>query len=174
MATLSQNEKMQENRNGNLGLFALLVALVLIAAFAVWQFARPAAPVGPTPGGELETAHALWEDQGIDSYRYDLQVGCFCIRELTRPVTIEVRDGEVAAITYVDDGTAADAILFENFSTMARVFDVLAQNKAQDPVVFDVTYDASLGIPLDVAIDISEMMADEELWLTVSNFATLQ
>jgi hypothetical protein len=175
MTSLTQNQNAKENKSGRLGLFAAVVALVLIAAYAVWQVAA-ADPVANTPdvGGQPETPRAVWAAQEIDSYRFDLTIGCFCIREMTRPVTIEVVDGQVSSITYIDDGTAADPLFFEGFATIDQLFERLAEKEAQNPVLFDVTYDQELGIPLDAEIDVSEQMADEELWLTVRNFEAIQ
>lgn len=120
-------------------------------------------------GSDL-TPQALWESQNIDSYQFDLQIGCFCLFELVQPVRVVVENGEVSSITYLEDGAPADVALFDGFATIDQLFARLAANQAQDPVKFDVTYDETLGIPLSADIDISEMMMDEELQFTVTNF----
>jgi hypothetical protein len=109
----------------------------------------------------------------MDDYRYTLQVGCFCIREVTRPVEIEVRDGQVASITYADDGAAADAAWFERYAPVEKLFAIIDEAAAQEPARLDVAYDEGFGIPLSIDIDLSELMADEELYLEVSGFQAL-
>ena len=113
----------------------------------------------------------MWAAQGIDDYQYTLQISCFCIVDATRPVNIEVKDGQVTSITYADDGMPADPVLFERYDSIEKIFAIISEAKAQEPARLDVTYDESIGIPESIAIDISEQMADEELYLEISGFA---
>ena len=174
MTTITQRENRPGNRRLRSG-FLIAAAFVAIAALILWQLGSgmPAAD-RPATGEQPGTPREIWAGQNIDSYRFDLEIGCFCLREMTRPVTIEVVDGNVASITYLDDGTAADPQVFTRFATIDQLFERLAEKKAENPVKFDVTYDETNGIPLTATIDVSEMIADEELWLTVSNFESLE
>ena len=167
MSTLSIN-----NNRRTWVVMALVVVLIIAAAAVALLWERPAA-VAPGGQGAPESPQALWEAQGVTSYRYTLQVGCFCLVEMTQPVVIEVRDGEVASITYAEDGSAADPALFEQYDSVADLFAVISEAEAQDPARLDVTYHEEMGVPLSVDIDISEQMADEELTLTVSAFEAL-
>jgi hypothetical protein len=167
-------EKTTEKKRG--WLLPLLV-IVLIAAVAVTALALSGAFSGAVTTENTavpDTPQARWESHELESYRYTLQVGCFCLQESTLPVTIEIQDGEVASITYVDDGTAADPALFERYNSIDKLFAVINDAEAQDPARLDVTYDETYGVPLSVNIDISEMIADEELYLEVSSFEALQ
>jgi hypothetical protein len=92
---------------------------------------------------------------------------------MTRPVTIEIREGEVVFMTYADDGTAADPALFERYNSVDKLLAIIADAEAQDPARLDVTYDEATGVPTSVNIDISEQIADEELYLEVSDFEEL-
>jgi hypothetical protein len=150
---------------------AVVIVVAVVAIALLWD--RPAA-VTPPGQDAPESPQALWQAQGLENYRYTLQVGCFCLTDMTRPVVIEVRDGEVASITYVDDGAAADPTLFERYDSVDDLFAVISEAEAQDPARLDVTYAEETGVPLSVAIDISEQMADEELYLTVSEFEALR
>lgn len=168
MSTLSINN----NRRTWLLVAIVVVLIVAGAAVAVlWD-----GPAAVAPGGQDAPAdpQALWAAQELASYRYTLQVGCFCLVEMTRPVVIEVREGAVASITYADDGSAADPALFERYDSVDDLFAVISEAEGQDPARLDVTYDEEMGVPLSVDIDISEQMADEELYLTVSAFEALQ
>lgn len=167
MSTISvKNER--ASKNGLLMLITFVaVAILAVAAF----FALPALNRGVGSGSQSPLA--LWEAQGIENYRFTLERNCFCLTEATRPTVIQVRDGKAVAFTYADDGTSADPLYFQNYSTVEELFAVLEQAQAENPVRFDVTYDTETGIPTDVAIDISEMMADEEIFFTVTNFEAL-
>jgi len=164
---------MDNNRRVWLLLALFSVLLVAVAAVGLlWERPEAIAPAGQgAPAGLGE--QALWEAQDLVDYRYTLQVGCFCLTDMTRPVVIEVRDGAVASITYADDGSAADAALFERYDSIDDLFAVIDEAEVQDPARLDVTYDEETGVPLSVAIDISELMADEELYLTVTAFEAL-
>ena len=170
MSTMIEKNTPPRERNTLLVFSLAVLAIVLLAAVAIWQLGLlPANPPAIVEG--VEGQEAVWTAQEIDSYQYDLAVSCFCIVELTRPVTILVENGEVASITYVDDGTPADPQLFAGFAPMEQLFERLSELEAENPVKFDVVYDEELGIPLSADIDVSEMIADEELRFTVSNFA---
>lgn len=167
MTTLALNKK----RNNRLLLAFAVVLLALLAVVALaWNGALPGLAPAGDPG---ESAYAQWQAQDLDSYRYTLQVGCFCIEEMRRPVVIEVQDGVVAGLTYADDGSAADPALFERYTSVEALFAVIEEAAAQDPARLDVVYDQTTGVPLSVDIDISEQMADEELYLAVSNFEAI-
>ena len=159
-----------EKNYKKLAIFVLVVVLVLVAGLAVWQFTQLSTAGSPAANTQSETPQERWAAQDIDNYRFDLTIGCFCLYEMVRPVTIVVENGAVASITYIDDGTAANPEWFNGFATIDQLFERLADLEAQDPVKFDVTYDEALGIPLSADVDVSELMADEELWLTISNF----
>jgi hypothetical protein len=151
---------------------ALLVTFFLAVAL-VWYIWAGAAPRTSANDKPADTPAALWESQAVDDYRYTLQVGCFCLVDVTRPVIVEVKDGQVASITYADDGTAADPALFERYDSIDNLFAVINEAEAQEPARLDVTYDEATGVPQSIVIDISEQMADEELYLEVSDFEAL-
>jgi hypothetical protein len=161
------------DNNRRIWLLLAALATLLIALAAVVLLGGPLA-VGPGGLDGPQRPQALWEAQGYDHYRYTLQVGCFCMTDVTRPVVIEVRDGAVASITYADDGAPADPALFARYDTIDDLFTVIAEAASQNPARLDVTYAAETGVPLSVVIDISEQMADEELYLTVSDFQALR
>lgn len=176
MSTYTEKQTINQSGNNWSLITVAIVALIAIAAFVVWQVASPTATNPTTDGGAPTTLPAaidVWEAQAVDSYSYDLQVICFCVPDMTRPVNIVVENGELQSVTYTDDGTAADTEMFAYYSTVEALFERLEDAQAQDPARFDVTFDAQYGVPQSVNIDISEMMADEELMFTVSDFTAM-
>ncbi len=168
----TQSVKMGNKNRRGWFVAALLVIFLLVAA-VVWYIGTAAAPGTALNGAQAHTPAEVWAAQGIDDYQYTLQVSCFCMVDATRPVTITVQNGQVASITYVDDGTAADPALFEQYDTIDEIFAVIDEAAAQEPARLDVTYDEATGVPQSIAIDISEQMADEELYLEISDFEAL-
>lgn len=171
-------EKDVQNKRGRLlpVLIIVLVAVIALTAVALATdlFGISTGSATGQNGVEVDTPQARWESKDIDSYRYTIQVGCFCIVEMTKPVTIEVIDGQVASIVYAADGSPANPELFESYNSIDKLFAVINDAQSQDPVTLDVTYDETYGVPLSVNIDISELIADEELYLTISNFESLE
>ena len=151
-----------------------IVAMILIAIVAIGiAFSSSFSGTLFSNASPLSNAMTKWEAQAAENYAYELQVSCFCFPDITRPVNIVVTDGVVQSVTYVDDGTAADVQLFAGYSTVDKLFERLENAQAQNPASFDVTFDAQYGVPQSVSIDIDEMMADEEIYFTVSNFSVL-
>ena len=161
-------------RNNRRSLLLAALLVLILATTAIGLARNHGLLAAPAAGSAPKMPQALWQAQALDSYRYTLQVSCFCLREMTRPVTIEVRDGEVAAIIYTDDGSAADPLLFERHDSIDDLFAIIAEAEAQNPAHLDVTYAEETGVPLSVDIDISEEMADEEIRFQVMAFEALQ
>ncbi|NEQ86757.1 MAG: hypothetical protein F6K26_43885, partial [Moorea sp. SIO2I5] len=46
----------------------------------------------PSPEQLLEQNQERWETQQLDNYRYRLQVSCYCIGDVTKPVVVEIRN----------------------------------------------------------------------------------
>lgn len=173
---MSSENTVERNDSRRNWLFVVLVlvllaigAAIVLAAMGVLAFIPTT--VSTTSGSDA-TPREVWQAQEITDYRYTLQVGCFCPEEIRRPVVIEVRDGQVATITYADDGTAANPEFFSRYSTAEQLFTVIDEAEAQNAVMLDVTYN-EVGFPTTINIDISELMADEELYLTITEFESL-
>ena len=54
---------------------------------------------------ELQQHRAAWLLRGIDDYRFQLQISCFCGAEITRPVVIEVHGGAIATVEDLATGS---------------------------------------------------------------------
>lgn len=146
-------------------LIPLFLALVLAACSAV-------------PKSEFDSNLEKWQKADITSYRFSVFVGCFCAFVENMPLTIEVRDGEVASMTKADGSPVSlddpDYEYFTRYATIDRLFAELktALDGAAEEVT--VTYDSVHGYPAQVYIDFIKLAADDELSLEVSNFEVLK
>ena len=124
---------------------------------------------------ELDTAEKLWKDQGLKNYDFTLERHCFCPEDWRGPVNIEVRGGAAVSVTYVSNGLAVTEGKFDNADTIDKLFTMLEDAYAgkgdfdQIADSIDVTYDAQMGYPTYLFIDVSQLMADEEQGYTVTN-----
>ena len=116
-----------------------------------------------------------WQGAGISHYRYNLFISCFCVFNENMPLVIEVKDGEVVSMQF-QNGKPIDPTfleLFNRYSTIDRLFSDLEANinGGADEVV--VEYDPTYGFPIQVTIDYIQEAADDELYLTISEFEVL-
>jgi hypothetical protein len=123
---------------------------------------------------DFDLARDKWQDAGISHYRFNLNISCFCIFTQDRPLNIEVQDGEVVSMEY-QSGNEIDPSnieLFERYATIDRIFAELETALVEADSV-TVEYDETYGFPTQVSIDLDQQMADEEIYLTISDFDTL-
>jgi Family of unknown function (DUF6174) len=124
---------------------------------------------------EIEQNKEKWQDANISHYRYNLFISCFCVFNEDMPLIIEVQDGKVVSMEFQSGKEIDQSLLelFNKYATIDRIFaDVEAGlNGAADHVV--VKYDTTYGFPAEVTIDVEQQAADDELYLTISNFEEL-
>lgn len=141
----------------------ILMAVVLTAC----------ASVGAA-GSDFDLARDKWQDAGISHYRFNLNISCFCIFTQDMPLIIEVQDGEVVSMEY-QSGKEIDPSnleMFERYATIDRIFAELEKALVEADSV-TVEYDETHGFPTQVSIDLDQQLADEEIYLTISDFEDL-
>ena len=125
---------------------------------------------------EFQRNQDKWEGQNINHYRYTVAVSCFCPFAFVE-VTYEVQNGQVVGQSVqsspdnpVDEAQVSD--FYQSYNTIEKVFDYLEEaiNEADRT---SIEYDPTYGFPIDVAIDWIELAADDEIYLTISNFEVL-
>jgi len=127
-------------------------------------------------GSALKQNQAKWDGQNIDHYRYTIAVSCFCPFAFVE-MTYEVQNGQVVdqSIKTSPDNPVDEVMVndfYQPYNTIEKVFDYVgkAVDEADKTTVdFDPTY----GFPTEVAIDWIELAADDEIYLTLSNFEPL-
>lgn len=117
---------------------------------------------------ELQEHRAAWVSHGIDDYRFQLQISCFCGAEITRPVLIEVRGG---AITKVQDVVSGNTVTdVSAYPTITTLFDAAIAKRSAGGSV-SVAYDRTLGIP--VRLEVGTLANDAGTLYLVSSLIRL-
>ena len=98
---------------------------------------------------ELQQHRAAWLLRGIDDYRFQLQISCFCGAEITRPVVIEVRAGEITKVEDLASGKPVADI--SAYPTITMLFDAAIDMRSGGGNV-SVAYDRTLGIPVRLEV----------------------
>ena len=108
-----------------------------------------------------------WLASRITDYRFTLRRRCECTPEWAGPTEITVRSGIVVSAT-VNGGPAPEGATF----TIDTLLDQIAA-ALNEPVTTLVTYDQTLGYPLDVQLDLDAIAVDGGLSLTITDFRRL-
>lgn len=154
-------------------LLLLMLAIVLSACSTVANAGEPKS--------EVEQARDKWQAANISHYRFSLFISCFCVFTENMPLIIEVKDGEVISMEYATGNDIDPQLLdlFNRYTTIDKLFDGLesgfvVEGTDQGPAdKVTVEYDATYGFPTKIDIDFIEQAADDELYLSISDFEAL-
>ena len=141
--------------------------LVLVA---LTGFGCATSPLEPESDA-LTRARSRWAAAAVESYSFEVQRFCFCGPDFTRRIRVEVIDGSVGTVVYVDSGepvpdpTAAPVV--------EDLFDEIQDAIDREAHSLVAEYDADLGHPTEVSIDYLEFAVDEEMAFSVTAFETL-
>jgi hypothetical protein len=122
-----------------------LLLLLLVSVSCSASSGSPKAPVDDTP-----QLLAQWRALNYSSYRFDFERHCFCLREATQPVTVQVRDGRVVSVTSRETGRPVELGGGIEWYTIEELFAEIEQAK-RDEVPVIVEYHA-LGYPTYIEI----------------------
>jgi hypothetical protein len=114
---------------------------------------------------DLDRNRRRWETSFVDHYDYTVRRHCYCGFEITEPVRVYVRFGQVVDLRYVSDGAPVPYAYAHLFPSIDGLFDIVdhAVHGGADDV--DVRYDASLGFPRQIDIDYRRNAQDDELFI---------
>jgi len=93
---------------------------------------------------ELQQRRAAWVARGIDNYRYELRISCFCAGDIRRPVLVEVRSGAVSKVWDLE--TARPVADVTPYPTITGLYDKAVEMRSGGGHV-SVAYDTNLGFP---------------------------
>ncbi len=128
-------------------------------------------------GSEFSQNLEKWNDAKIPHYRFLLNVSCFCAFRDQMPLTIEALNGEVVSMAGSDGlviaATDPNYELFSKYATIDRLFSELEADLGGGADEVTVTYDSTHGFPSELNIDFIKNAADDELYLSASEFETL-
>jgi uncharacterized protein DUF6174 len=117
---------------------------------------------------ELQAHRAAWLAHGIDDYRFQLQISCFCGGQITRPVVIEVRGGAITKVQDLETGNAVPDM--SAYPTITKLFDGAIAERSGGGYV-SVAYDRTLGIP--VRLEVGTLANDAGTLYLVSSLVRL-
>ncbi|WP_199332923.1 DUF6174 domain-containing protein [Nostoc sp. FACHB-190] len=123
---------------------------------------------------QLKVNRQLWNQQKLNNYRFTFSRSCFCLPKATQPVVITVRNNQVASITPVNNNEPVDTELFQQYNSIPKLFGIIDDAIAKKASSLNVKYDPQFGYPTQINIDYNQQIADEEIYLTISNLEPLK
>ncbi|MCH7738684.1 MAG: hypothetical protein IIC93_00885 [Chloroflexi bacterium] len=127
-----------------------------------------AAAFGNTAADELAAARGLWLAADLRSYSFTFQQLCFCPQEITQPVLIEVRYGQVEAVSRPGSELQLDPPSISDYLPVEGLFDLVQGAIDRDADVIEVEYHTAFGYPVSAFFDYVQVASDEELKFEVS------
>ena len=118
----------------------------------------------------LQEQEKKWKKQGITDYEFTSQISCFCQSDYTLPKAIVVKNDEIQSI----NGVAYANLEYENHMTIDELFDYIEDRQNKNPVIENLEFDSVYGFPSYIYFDISEIIADDEIAYTVTNFIPIK
>jgi len=117
---------------------------------------------------ELSAAIKKWNDSNINSYSYTLTVSCYCID--TEPNDIKVVNNKIKKVN--GKSVTEDDLenIYWNVKSFDEIFEIIDEKLKDNPFLYTIKFDQSLGYPIDIYFDMDEMIADEEIGYYVTNF----
>ncbi len=118
------------------------------------------------PEDEVSQQEQKWKKQGITEYAFTLQISCFCIVDYTRPKSIVVKNNQIESV----NGIAYTDLEYETYMTFDDFFEYIKERQKENPVQENLEFDPTYGFPTYIYFDINEMIADEEIGYTITDF----
>ena len=118
------------------------------------------------PEDEVSQQEQKWKKQGITEYEFTLQISCFCVVDYTRPKSIVVKNNQIESV----NGIAYADLEYETYMTFDDFFEYIKERQKENPVQENLEFDPTYGFPTYIYFDISEMIADEEIGYTITDF----
>lgn len=118
------------------------------------------------PEDEAQLNEQKWKKQGITDYEFTSQISCFCQTDCTLPKAIVVKNNQIQSV----NGIAYADLEYEIHMTFDEFFDYIEDRQNQNPIIENLKFDSIYGFPNYIYFDISEMIVDDEIGYTITNF----
>ena len=119
---------------------------------------------------DLERNRRRWESYGVFDYDYTVQRHCFCGSEVTEPVRVRVRSGQVVDQRYISDGFPVPYQFRHLFPSVDGLFDLAEDAVFSEAYRLDVRYQSAYNFPREIDIDYRRNVADDEVYIESYDF----
>jgi Family of unknown function (DUF6174) len=113
-----------------------------------------------TPSPTLE-GRALWASKNLGNYAYTLQRSCFCETGIAKAMRLEVRNGTLSSVKYVDSGLDVTENVRPNIFKIEAFFDLIDATLAKGGTIEPLSFDTAFGYPSRMNVDPIPDAADD-------------
>lgn len=117
---------------------------------------------------EFNAAKAKWDQQNVSNYQITTQRSCFCIPR--DEVVNIVEQNQLRNAFYVGSGQNLTSEELVNQKTIDEYFELIKQAINDRVFSLFVSYDATLGYPIQISIDFNQALADDEISYQLTDF----
>jgi hypothetical protein len=116
-------------------------------------------------------AHVKWLENEPSSYSYHVVRNAFFdFLSDSGPAEVVVRNGVVVSRTFVKSGAPVPLTLWDQYSTIDRLFGHILEARRSGAVAVNVTYDPRYGFPTLISVDQAIDATDDGYSFVASNF----
>lgn len=119
----------------------------------------------------FERQRAKWEAIGLTSYSFAYRERCYCGSSALLQGQIEVRDGQVVAVSATGQPPGTEAV--GSFPTIDDLFDRIEAAIRDEAAALSVSYDPELGYPREIIIDFDYGTDDDEVTIDATDLVAL-
>jgi len=116
----------------------------------------------------LDENEKKWDELNLRDYDFELSAEGY-LRAFAPLVKVSVRDGKVESIKTSDGKSVTYPRMYEEFSTVEKIFKFLNEVDSRRPDRIQIACDEQTGYPTYVDLDEKEGMSDDELTLRIKN-----
>ncbi|NQV72297.1 hypothetical protein HQ496_04165 [bacterium] len=138
--------------------------ILLLVCALFYSGCQIVGPDDPRTNGNTDY-RAQWEAFQDGTYYYTLSRSCFCLPG--GRMQVQVVQGKVTSAFYLDRQDEITQDQLDYIETIDAMFDLIDERQGNS-YVFEVEYSDS-GYPTSITLDGSEQIADDELWLEVTD-----
>jgi hypothetical protein len=144
-----------------------MVREIVIAVAVVTGVGQQPTPSPTSALDELARAEAKWQQRKPSAYEFAVEVQCFCLGLLQKPVSFRVDGTGSRPLQDLSDDSRR---LYSYYETVEKLFAAVRRSLSQGQYRVNVEYDPELGYPIKADIDPRQYVADDELMFKVTAF----
>ena len=132
---------------------------------------REVEPIEATPKSTrelLDENEKKWNELNLRDYDFELSAEGY-LRPFAPIVKVSVRDGKVESIKTPDGKSVTYPRIYDEFSTIEKIFTFLDEVERKRPERLHTAYDEKAGYSTHVDLDEKEGMSDDELTLRIKS-----
>jgi hypothetical protein len=141
--------------------------LAAVAALALIQ-----SPTQSELRAALSTSRQTWEARKPATYEFAVEARCFCEGIARTPPVFRVTDGRAEVVGA--ELSPESRRFYEYYNTVDKLFIAIDRSLSRGEYKSRIQYDPDLGYPTLADLDPRGDVADDELYLRVTQFRTIE